>query len=638
MIKQLAFATAALSALTASAAEFTTTARPGLSVLKIADQSIANGIKFIDTQYCAIGQQNTDFNVNAFLWAGLPDRFCTAAKVVCPVALRGRMSKANMDIWWLGFQDAPTVPAAVGDQASLHVFADSPGLREKADQTYYALNGRMPVKLHDDAIAAGTYVDWGEGQFKGTREFEPAGLMTQIGMAYNRGAQTNGCMLLRFNPDALVCEGEFRFAGYATETAATNSAIAAMHIVFSAEDEVAPVAPHLAEAERTSAEYVKSVVSWVQYRESDGACGFEYPAWCGVRNGKRRDLVLAFDASAYTVTNAWLTLTALPPFAGSVPADANVTLELLGFVDSPSANADLEVTDAMLAGQEPFVLQPSLPIRSLTAGQNLFTDRLGQRNLIRLLNKRAKDAALAGTGRTGKMAVLRLSVTSDTAADWCFSLGSVATPRVESFFEGVEYHKEIALFPNGDFEDGLAGWTISPETYTQDQIAVVTDPTDPSNHCLRLCNGGDLPSWIEMYCSNSDKKTINRYRGYPARATYRVYVDPAHPFVRRNAGLTEFGYFLWLYYDSEEKTSVQHVTGRMADDMTQTGCWRTVSEGSKPFPLVEQDYARLYVQHRFDATTDANSGTTWYVDDVQLFVEDFYEYPKEQTGLMVIFR
>lgn len=638
MTKQLAIAVVALSAFSASAAEFTTAARPGQSVMRISDQSIPNGISFSDGLYCSVGHQNTLYNMNTFLWAGLPDRFCTDAKIVCPVALRGAMTNANLDVWWLGFQDVPSCPTAAADKASLHVFEDSPGLREKPDHTYYMLNGRMPVKLLDNAIATGTYVDWGEGQFKGVREFEPDGLMTQIGMAYNRGAQTNGCMLLRFNPDALECGGEFRFSGYKTETAATNPATAAMHVVFSAEDEVAPVAPHLTEGERTGADYVKSTVSWMQYRESDGTRGFEYPAWCGVRNGRRRDLIFVFDAPAYTLTNAWLTLTALPPFAGSVPDDANVSLSFLGFVDAPAANADLEVTDAMLEGQEPLVLQASLPIRSLVAGQNLFTNARGQRDLIRTLNRRAKDAAFAGVGRTDKKAVLRLSVTSDTAADWRFSLGSVATPRVESFFECVEYRKEIAIFSNGDFENGLEGWTISPTSHTESQIAVVTDPTDPGNHCLRLCNCDNLSGGIDMYCSNSDKETINRYRGYPARVTYRIYVDPEHPFVNRGTNRTEFSYFIWLYHDSEKKTTAQPAYGRMADNETQTGSWRTAGSGSKLFPSVEQDYERLYIQHRFDATIDANSGTTWYVDDVQLYVEDFYEYPKERFGLVVSIR
>lgn len=639
MIKQIALAAVALlSAISALAAEFTTPARPGESVMRISDQSIPNGISFRDVTYCSVGQQNTSYNMNTFLWAGLPDRFCTDAKIVCPVALRGSMTNANLDIWWLGFQDAPKCPIDAADKASLHVFADSPGLREKSDHTYYMLNGRMPVVLQDNAIAAGTYVDWGEGQFKGVREFEPDGLMTQIGMAYNRGAQTNGFMLLRFNPDALECGGEFRFSGYSTETAATNPATAAMHVVYSAEDEIAPVTSHLMDGERMGADYVKSSVSWVQYRESDGTMGFEYPAWCGVWNGKRRDLVFVFDAPAYTLTNAWLTLTALPPFVGSAPDDANVSLSFLGFVDAPAANADLEVTDAMLEGYEPFILQTSLPIRSLVAGQNLFTNARGQRDLIRMLNKRAKDAAFAGVGRTGKKAVLRLSVTSDTAVDWCFSLGSVATPRVESFFEGVEYRKEIAIFTNGDFENGLEGWTISPMPHTESQIAVVTDPTDSGNHCLRLCNCDNLPKGIDMYCSSYDKETIKRYRGYPARVTYRIYVDPAHPFVKRGTNLTEFGYFIWVYHDAEKKATVQHSFGRMADNTTQTGGWRTVSDGGNLFPSAEQDYERLYIQHRFDATLDANSGTAWYVDDVQLYVEDFYEYPKERMGLVVSVR
>lgn len=166
----------------------------------------------------------------------------------------------------------------------------------------------------------------------------------------------------------------------------------------------------------------------------------------------------------------------------------------------------------------------------------------------------------------------------------------------------------------------------------------MADPTDPGNHCLRLCNCDDLSGSIELYCENADKESINRYRGYPARLTYRAYVDPEHPFVKRGTSLTEFGYYLWLIYDAEKKASVQYVTGRAADNGTSTGVWLTLENKTKPFSSVEQHYERVYIQHRFNAEIDANAGTTWYVDDVQIYVEDFYEYPKEKTGLLLILR
>ena len=174
----------------------------------------------------------------------------------------------------------------------------------------------------------------------------------------------------------------------------------------------------------------------MQYRDSDGAAGFSYPAYCGVKDGKTRDLIFTFNAPEYTVTNAWLTLNALPPFTGTIPSGASVKLSLLGFVDAPAANTDLLVTDAMLEGQEEVVLQENVLLYGIAYGTSLLSEGLGQRNLIRALNARAKAAALANDGSAaGKKAVLRLSVTSRGGEDdWGFSIGSVATPGVEAFF------------------------------------------------------------------------------------------------------------------------------------------------------------------------------------------------------------
>ena len=619
---------------------FSTFCIPGQSVLNTNSLSIQNGLPTTPSgngDYTAVGIQN-GYNVATFLWIGMPTNFFTGTTLVCPVSLRGSLKAANMDIWYMGTMSTVSAPDNKYT-VTWHTYDDSTPALPLSNGSYYLLNGRMPVKVVDNAVAQNEYVNWGSGQFIGTKDFSSEALTTQIGMAFNRGATTSDYLFLRLNADALHAGGEFRFSGYSTAKVESGDATSAVHIDFDTVAGVTAPAPRLSAAERASDWYVRSTVEWAQYRDSDGAAGFSYPAYCGVKDGKTRDLIFTFDAPEYTVTNAWLSLNALPPFVGTIPSGANVSLSLLGFVDAPAANTDLIVTDAMLEGQEPIVLQEYLPFRGISAGGALFTDGLGQRNLIRALNARAKTAALANSGISGKKAVMRLSVTSpDLSFDWGFSIGSVATPGVEAFFECIEYRKWITLFTNTDFEDGMTGWTVSG-TNAPGQVSIAEDPTDSSNHCLRFCNTGTHSSnfeAVQSYWSGQSAK-VAALSGSPYVISTSTYMPSSNPITKKGSSRSEFGYYIFMSYLADTGASTQVATGRPVDEGTTTNSWRRSTSAVRLLPDIKSEF-RFYMQFRCNDAIDDNDGATFYVDDITVKVQDFYEYPKERRGLVLTFK
>ena len=617
---------------------FSTFCTPGQSVLNTNTLAFANGLSVGGNgQYTAVGIQN-GYHVDTFLWIGMPDKLFTGATLVCPVALRGTMKGAAMDIWWIGTMSSVSSP---GNSYSIswHTYDDTTPARPMANGSYYLLNGRMPVKVVNDAIPINTYVDWGKaGQYYGTKDFSSEALNTQIGMAFNRGATTNDYMLLRLNPDALQAGGEFRFSGYNTTKVESGDAISAVHIDFDTVAGVTAPAPRLSAAERASEWYVRSNVEWVQYRDSDGAAGFSYPAYCGVKDGKTRDLMFTFNAPEYTVTNAWLSLNALPPFTGTIPAGARVKLSLLGFVDAPAANTDLLVSDAMLEGQEEVVLQDNVLLYGIASGTSLLSEGLGQRNLIRALNARAKAAALANSGISGKKAVLRLSVTSpNLSSDWGFSIGSVATPGVEAFFECIEYRKWITLFTNTDFEDGMTGWKVSNKTYTESQMSVIDDPTDPSNHCLRFWNTDTPTADLEVVQSKAYPASfLKSIDGMPYRYSYRIYLPSSNPITRKGSSLTEYGWHIIGGYPSGSFSQINW--GRSCDESSTKDSWLWTRSAVRILPTNLTGDLRIYLQFRCSNAIDVNDNAMYYVDDYNVEVQQFYDYPDEPKGMMLIFR
>ena len=428
-----------LSCFTASALEFTTDCFSGHSTHTPSESKFTPaGVRNSKESY--LGKVNSS-HCNAYMWAKLPTNFCTSAELVCPVAQGGTISDANIDIWMLGIENK-LGNLTYDQKVWWHTWDDTTSVRINNNGKYsYLLDNRFPVKIQNNAIVAGTTI------IKDTDSpivFRPDGLMTQIGLFFNRGATIKDFMMMRFNPDKLEMSGQIRFSGYSTEQVAISNKFegtnyAAMHVRYSAPDNVPSPNPQLSAEEQACETYIRSTVNWVQYRDSDGTSGFSYPAYCGVKDGKLRDLFFTIDAPVYTLTNAYLTLNALPPFTGTVPKGAAVSLSLVGFADASSADEDFVVTDAMFDGQTPVLLQENVLRGGLSAGKSLFTDGVGQRNLIRALNARVKEAAmvqkLGYTQRGGKKAVFRLTVeNAGNEGDWGFSIGSAATPGVEAFF------------------------------------------------------------------------------------------------------------------------------------------------------------------------------------------------------------
>ena len=632
-----------LPSFTASALEFTTDCVSGSSARNTNDlYTIQKGLTVNSGLYSGVGHQNS-YHVTTYLWSKMPAQFFTGAAIVGPVTLGGKLKTANMDIWFMGTTERGWCP---GNNKSngWHTYDDfSPITNQEA---VVLINNREPVKVLDNAVKAG------EQTSKGTKEFSSDAFLTQIGLSFNRGAKSSDYLFLRFTPDFMgVGDGDIRFSGYSTEQVAISNELAgteicsAMHVRYSAPDDVPVPEPQLSAVERESGNYIRSTVNWVQYRDSDGTSGFSYPAYCGVKDGKIRDLYFTIDAPAYTLTNAWLTLNALPPFVGDVPNGACVSLSLVGFADAPAADKDFVVTDGMFEGQIPVLLQENVLRGGLSAGKQLFTDGVGQRNLIRALNARVKEAALVQklgyAERCGKKAVFRLTVEeAGDAGDWGFSIGSAATPGVEAFFEAVEYRERIKLFANTGFEDGLKNWTLSSSAWTEEQAAVVEDPADPSNHCLRFSiKNFTSAKWFEVYQSYG--KDVESLRGRPYYISYRVYMPSSAPIKKRGDKLEEFGY--WLFWgkevDASGKVSNKQIEfAKSAEQGTVCDKWHEYST-KKVLADNITETLRIYMQFRFGETDAlANEGDTLYYDDVTVEFEDFYDFPKERKMFHLIVR
>ena len=637
-----------LPSFTASALEFTTDCVSGSSARNTNGvYTIANGLHLNNGKYTGIGHQNAS-HVTTYLWAGMPAQFFTGATIVCPVTLRGTLKTANMDIWFMGTTEKGWKPGNPYSNG-WHTYDDlSPITNESS---VVLINNREPVKVMDNAVKAGESVNWGAGQFIGTKEFSSDAFLTQIGLSFNRGAKSTDYLFLRFTPDFMgYNDGEFRFSGYSTEQVAISNKLegtnyAAMHVRYSAPDNVPSPNPQLSAEEQACETYIRSTVNWVQYRDSDGKSGFSYPAYCGVKDGKPRDLFFTIDAPVYTLTNAYLTLNALPPFTGTVPKGAAVSLSLVGFADASSADEDFVVTDAMFDGQTPVLLQENVLRGGLSAGKSLFTDGVGQRNLIRALNARVKEAAmvqkLGYTQRGGKKAVFRLTVeNAGNEGDWGFSIGSAATPGVEAFFEAVEYRKRIKLFTNTGFEDGLTNWTLPSSVWTEEQAAIVEDPIDPSNHCLRFSITNFTASGsLEVY--QDYRGDVEALRGRPYYISYRVYMPSSAPIKKRGTALTEFGYWLFWGREVDALGAVSNKQIEFAKSAeASTSCDQWISYSTTKF-LADNitEILRIYMQFRFgEIDKAANEGDTLYYDDVTVEFEDFYDYPKERKMFHLIVR
>ena len=642
----LALVVAIAAAGSTSAAEFSTDCWPADGLRYLSTTNICNAVSLPGkaAEFMYLGKVNT-YQGDYFLWVGMPTNFFTGATIVLPIAAGrgGTMKFANLDIWSIGYISA--LPTALDRKYSdaWQTYDDTTPTFPKTDGSgYYYLNGHEPMKILDDAVASNTTI-----AAKTTLNFNVPALITEIGKAFNRGAATNGYMFLRFNPDNFPCHdsgNSFFPSGYSTAAAEEDPTKKASHIVFSAPDDVPAPLSRLTAEEQASDRYVRSSVDWVQYRDSDGAAGFSYPAYCGVKDGKTRDLIFTFDAPAYSVTNGWLTVNALPPFAGTVPAGAKVSLSLLGFVDAPAANEDLLVTDAMLEGQEPVLLQEYMPVGGITAGRELFTDVFGQRILLRALNARAKSAYVnekkKADQRTGRKAVLRISVDAETAGaeDWGFSIGSVATPRFEAFFECVEYRENVVLLVNRGFENGLEGWTIKNTSYTENQIAVVEDPLDSSNHCLRFQNIDTPTATLEVNQIYGDDALVQKLKTMPYWTTYRLYMPTDHPITKRS-GLTEYGY-MYIYGKDASNRDIVCGDGRIVDYDSAKGSWINCKGSFKYFNNSEQMHYQFKVIIQFICTNpqDVNQGDMFYIDDFAVNFEDFYEIPPEPSGMRLIIR
>ena len=640
MNRKLTVAAATLSLLAAGLVAhgktFTTASTPGTANRHIDTEGV-NGPGTSDAIYGSVGLQNTYYNMNMFLWAQMPTVFATNVTVVCPVTLRGTLSTANIDIWYMGNMDTVSVPSPAWQYAvGWHVWDDVTPMRPyvdgKAVEHYYYLNDRAPVKVVDDALPKGTYVNWGAGQGIGEQRYPAPDLLTQIGLEFNRGVKADSYALIRLNPDERLPGGEVRFAAWkSTSVDEQGNPRRTTRLEFSASDaDVSPLVEQLDAEARTSENYAKRAVTWVQYEE-DGTRGFEYPAWGGVRGGVARDLVFLVPFPEYTVEQSWLSLQLLAPAEGNLPSGAKVSLVALGVVPEV-AKKDMLISAADLEGQTPVLIAENvLPRTGLAEGAAFRLSDVQQRDLQRWINATVVSRSQNLEERTGLMAVLKLKVEDASAAtDWRFGLASVATPGLSSFLETVDYRVMKQIVKNPGFEDGKTSWSLGNRSEVSD---VVVDPTDPENHCLRLCNYDTA-----VTSASAGQNTYNA--GYEW-LNGRKYVFKMRVYQPSSAPLTSASEFVYGIMQTWHKNA----SGSNVGDRWSEG--KKMEMGSPCDQWIEKSVSgtvKSKVNFGFNAdvslrmTANSGTGATAYVDDVEVWVEDFYQVPKEKTGLLLILR
>ena len=183
----------------------------------------------------------------------------------------------------------------------------------------------------------------------------------------------------------------------------------------------------------------------------------------------------------------------------------------------------------------------------------------------------------------------------------------------------------------------MTGWTITTATYTENQMSVIEDPTDPSNHCLRFWNTDTPPAMLEiMQAAPFSAAFLKSVSGRPCKVSYRVYLPSTNPLTKKTSSLTEYGWYILGGFPSGSYS--QMITGRACDNGSTKDKWLWTNRNPSILPDNLTSEFRMYFQFRFSTAVDADDDAMYYVDDITVKVQDFYEYPPERKGMTLILK
>ena len=595
--------TVAMSACALHAAQITTATRSGSGYFQITETTASAWGKsaFSDNnQYVYVG----DISHNLYwgiLGFKMPPRAFTAASWRFERALVGTITKANVDLWCLGYKaDTGSLPNGCGS------YADD---MDMANTGNY-LNGRAPVKIKDDFVLSGNALGT-------TTTYDDASLLDFYAVMFNRGATTNDYLVLRLNTDTLNYDGDsWRVKGLCSSYPQSECCRA----VFTVPDReiVSPVSKYSPE-ERASDGYFRNDVRWVHQIDDEGEFSFTNPYSFGCVDGKKRSVAFLVQVPQTTTTNLNFTFVFNEPMSGSLPRGVDVELWSLGTVTN-RANADMILSASDLAGQTPVKIGDPV-LRggsSVSPGTAVSLDGFTTRELGRYLN------SLVRTGERGKWVVFKLEASRASETDWQMGLGSVSTPGEESFLEGLAPINWVNVFPDYGFENGFGIWSTGNFGGYSGEV-VERNFAYEGTHVLKLdidsSSGG-------TQCGPS----YNVYSGYSwfSNRLWKVRTAFRHD-SSRNLGTA------WLNVILIANTGVQGTLGprvldvnaRMSEVAADT--WK-VGEWTGQFPADAAGYM-LFPNLRISAKTV--NGPIVYLDDVRLFVEELVDFPKEKTGFLI---
>jgi len=265
----------------------------------------------------------------------------------------------------------------------------------------------------------------------------------------------------------------------------------------------------------------------------------------------------------------------------------------------------------------------------LTPGSTIRLRPSAQRAILRWVNNQVTANAEAGGSRTSAWLVFRLNPDAEVAAsDWGVGIGSVTTPEIPSRFEAIEYGTWTQLLSNASFESGNNGWSIAANAFTL--TAADFNQARTGSKALRFAVSATDESPITTTANNANcwrDVNVSNYRG--------------HRFIVKAS---------FLNPSSDPLTTGQSTEIRVNENYTSTTLWTDAGIlGPSSVKDTWIDYVRT---DTFRQTIEAvriqpifRSGTTQgqtsasgscYCDDVELWVEEFYQIPDEAKGTTII--
>ena len=566
------------------------------------------------------GSGGTWYMFNGVAFFRMPRKTLVAAEWVWPSAQSGKLTKANADVWLLGWQSSPSMVSA-------WVHCSDTDSRK-------LLNGYPVMKLVDDWVPSNT-------TFSGTWKISGETPLDCYARLLNRGAATNHYAVMRINPDANYGTPGTEELTYQFRISASHNASPCKAVYTYADIPGQPTASPFSEEQRTSPGFSDKKVAWAQCATASSV-SMPYAAYAGATGGVMRSLVFLVPIPYTTCSNSWLSLNVAPFASHSVPAGVNLDLWGLGVVPG-SADADMALEESVhiasnddalthLGGQTPVKLVDNIIGGGsvLTPGNTIRLRPSAQRAILRWVNNQVIENAKTGGSRTAAWLVFRLNPDAEVvSSDWGVGIGSATTPEIPSRFEAIENGTWKQLLGNTSFESGNSGWSMWANGFTL--TAVDYNQARTGSKALRFAVSATEASPIATDANNANclqsNVNVSNYRG--------------HRYIVKGS---------FLNPSSDPLTTGQSTEIRFYEN--SSGIWTdTGIIGPSSVKDTWVDHARTNTFRQTVTTAGVQpifrSGTTQgqtsasgscYCDDVELWVEEFHQIPDEVKGTTIIFR